>query len=70
MKRWEHVTSKKFSFKSYDGDHFFIFDLNKSFDDIIASDFLELCTPKCINVDADCLNQLSNANDFYERGEI
>ena len=69
MKRWEHVTSEKFSFKSYDGDHFFIFDLNKPFDNIIANDLLELCMPKHINGDADRLNQLTNANDFYERGE-
>ena len=47
MKRWEHVTSEKFSFKSYDGDHFFIFDLNKPFDNIIANDLLELA---CLSI--------------------
>lgn len=66
MKHWAFVTSGKFRLKSYEGDHFFIFNDKEAFSNIISYDTLKSCDYGAVKFTR------SNGNNpyKYERGTI
>lgn len=69
MDGWKQVTSDRFQVKSFDGDHFFIFEDSNFFSDQLAGDLLELCS-KTADHSAIKQDRLPIFDSYYEKGEV